>query len=951
MSENNPVTLKSIQLINFMCHNNLLIEFNRKISCIVGSNGSGKSAVMIALGLLFGLRATAMRGSSYKEYIKTGEEYSVIKIKYKNFLIEKKITPENSRIKITENNGKVKKTGEEISSILEELRINLKNPISFLTQDESKRILKGNSKNFYSFFKSGTDIENIEEIQIKNINTLEKVRKTLKEVENKEKIKNQVLETVRKRLEEFEKREKTEEKINRLRIQREWSIVSAAEKRRAEKEKKRERLFNEYSKNSEKKEKIEAQVFEIRKRIEKKREENLKKWSEQKKIEEEVKKNKRRKEEIVKELEYYKYEIEQKEKKKQRIEQILGEPKKEIKVNLEQTEKELIDKKKTLEIRKAQIDLTVNRVREELLQLMAVKNKKRDILKVYDNGPLKFYGNSIERVLEEINRKQLEVIGPLGLFIEVRDKKWSRAVEAALGSTVYGFIVHSAEVKVQLEQILKEKGVKKYQIYLSSKSQSNILMKAKRVSESIKRGDKISIVLEEIENNNVTVVEQLIVLLGIEKIGLAEGREESYKILQKKTGFDYILTPSPDRIQYVGTSLSDMRCSVRDKALLVSKEGKVELSKEIEKLTQKIERCSKRIIELTEESSSLVRELEKIVLQLIRVQEEIERDKNLRGDELELERKQCMEELEGLKTQKESVEETYKEVVQRINSVKNIEVFKNTEEETEAAEIQKLRIKEDEIELESRKIRKEIEELDTYLEELHKECMILRDRALELSDQQVLLVDTEPEKVEEEIINLEAKVYACSLDESESEAELKKKKEELESELLILSTVISENTEEIEEIEKGIAERVKKREELTVELAESAQKSFTELMERREYSGYLEFNHEIEELNIRVKVQEDSKGNKNSLSGGERSFSSICFILAMWPLISSPIRILDEFDVFMDGLNRKAALNLIFERAREINSQIIIITPLGVSTYPKDICEVISLKGPRKSME
>ena len=66
------------------------------------------------------------------------------------------------------------------------------------------------------------------------------------------------------------------------------------------------------------------------------------------------------------------------------------------------------------------------------------------------------------------------------------------------------------------------------------------------------------------------------------------------------------------------------------------------------------------------------------------------------------------------------------------------------------------------------------------------------------------------------------------------------------------------------------------------------------------------------------------------LSGGERSFTTLCLLLALGHVIDTPFRILDEYDVFMDENVRRITLNQIKDHAlrpEQYEKQFVIVTP------------------------
>jgi len=69
-----------------------------------------------------------------------------------------------------------------------------------------------------------------------------------------------------------------------------------------------------------------------------------------------------------------------------------------------------------------------------------------------------------------------------------------------------------------------------------------------------------------------------------------------------------------------------------------------------------------------------------------------------------------------------------------------------------------------------------------------------------------------------------------------------------------------------------------------------------------------------------------------ALSGGERSFTSVSFMLSLGSEIRTPFFAMDEFDVFMDAVNRKVSLTSILKFAWEMqDKQFILLSPLDMA--------------------
>ena len=95
--------------------------------------------------------------------------------------------------------------------------------------------------------------------------------------------------------------------------------------------------------------------------------------------------------------------------------------------------------------------------------------------------------------------------------------------------------------------------------------------------------------------------------------------------------------------------------------------------------------------------------------------------------------------------------------------------------------------------------------------------------------------------------------------------------------------------------------------------------------------------------------QKSDVGDTRSLSGGERSFTTIGFILSLADEAESPAIALDEWDVFMDVAHRKISFdNLISFAKSSRDKQFLLLTPQDIQGLkPGPDLKILRLKAAR----
>lgn len=131
--------------------------------------------------------------------------------------------------------------------------------------------------------------------------------------------------------------------------------------------------------------------------------------------------------------------------------------------------------------------------------------------------------------------------------------------------------------------------------------------------------------------------------------------------------------------------------------------------------------------------------------------------------------------------------------------------------------------------------------------------------------------------------------------------------------------------------------------------------SFDEVLNRKGSSGIIKFDHVNKTLNLVVQKDNANENSQTddvkSLSGGERSYTTLALLLALGESLETPFRVMDEFDVFLDPIARKIALQTMIEVAKSFeHRQFIFITPQDLSNIKTDPkLKILEMKPPERN--
>ncbi|CAG9858163.1 unnamed protein product [Phyllotreta striolata] len=625
-------------------------------------------------------------------------------------------------------------------------------------------------------------------------------------------------------------------------------------------------------------------------------------------------------------------------------------------------------------------------IRNEADRLARELNEKRNNLNAISaesTNKLLLYGRQVPRIKEMIkqygSRFKKTPKGPLGSYVTIKDKKWTVAVEGVIGPAVLkAFIVDNVQDnKLLIEIFTKVLGPTSHPLIITSE----FVGKKHDVSRNLVQEPKgCRSVYNAIDIEDPVVSNCIVDNCGPENILLVPSNDMAQQLLSERrnvprncyqgiTENGDIYYPDPNyrtyasmyhRAQYLQVDTKEYIRELKEtienlenkhrnatqqlKTFQQDTHKKVTRQRELEEKVRSVTQARATIRNRLDELSSStvpeaqnVRFLEEDLDKCLKtVEEKLAELETINAaiDTLEASIREKQDECSDAKNSAKQYEERVRTLNEEIreNSVKKNELCTNHDYTSRLSEELNNRAAKIEAELQIK--RKEVEKYSNEASKVGNRPAYLRE---------VNVIVNEIEKIKHKITSIE--VYTENID------DLIGKHKELS--LTYTNSVDFINTLDstVNVLSEGLSRR-SKHYKLTENFFTMFMKiSFKKILESRQFKGDLEIDLKGKKIGLTVIPQHGSQGHSNTsnLSGGERSFSTVSFLYALWQCTDLPFYFLDEFDVYMDKLNRAKIIDILLHHAKSRPYlQFVFLTPQDVSFLGDDVT-VLKLEDPRKN--
>ncbi|PRQ59796.1 putative structural maintenance of chromosomes protein [Rosa chinensis] len=1017
--------VQKIRLENFMCHSSLQIELGDWVNFITGQNGSGKSAILTALCVAFGSRAKeTQRGSTLKDFIKTGCSYAVVHVELKNqgedafkpdiygdvIIIERKISGASNATVLKDHQGrKVASRKEDLRELIEHFSIDVENPCVIMGQDRSREFLhSGNDKDKFKFFYKATLLQQVEELLQDIEKQLEKANVVVDQLEGSIRPIERELNELHEKIKNMEHIEEISQQAKQLKKKLAWSWVYDVDRQLQQKNAKIGKLKNRVPLCQAKIDQFRGEVEKLSQCYTLKKSEiasMVEKTAEVRRMKDELRQSlaSATKEKLKLEEEYGRKTnyIQKLTNSVRSLQQQIQDAEEQHARNTQAEESAMEEKLKELHNEVATIESMLARLQEEdsalsisvhktiteigkLTEMIQSRekecqkcsNKVREVLRNQSNKVTAFGGDRVMDLLRIIERNHQRFksppIGPIGAHLTLNNgDEWARTVENAVGRLLNAFIVTNHKDSQLLRTCAREASYNHLQIIIYDFSLPRLNIPPHMLPQT-----RHPTTLSLLHSENHTVVNVLVDMGSVERQVLVktyeEGKEVAFdqRIPNLKEVYTYdgrkmfsrgsvqtVLPPiRHDRPARLCANYDDQISELKTSASAVQKEAeecrtrKREEEDKLWNLKEKHQSVKRRRMNAdrdlaskrlaiqdsaydAEASTSPASTVDDLHQDILKVQEEIqEREMSLKTFEVRI--SEAVAKTNDLKVTFENLCESAKGDIDAFEKAERD--LMEIETKLGSAQTEKLHYEG----LMKTKVLHEINDAEKQYKELehHREDNCRKASILCPESEITALGDWDgstPEQLSAQLTRLNQRLQRESERCTESIDELRMSYERKERKILRKQKTYRAFREKLNACQKALKLRSTKFQRNKDLLKRQMTWRFNSHLGRKGFSGKIKVSYEERTLSIEVKMPQDSSSSTvrdtRGLSGGERSFSTLCFALALHDMTEAPFRAMDEFDVFMDAVSRKISLDTLVEFALAQGSQWVLITPHDIS--------------------